>query len=515
MSEFRYLTEGEKRLGRSIYGNSIDYDRIKIYNDSFFKIGPWSIQEKSTTVTPNGNMYFPPSDPDYKDDFSAYGPRLQSHFIHELGHVYQHQHGENVIAKALALAIASGNFTGSGDKYQIKNLRDAQWKNLNIEQRAEAVAKYWELLQASTLDLSQITQYERILPRDIVRQAIFPDVPIPSERPASHPSSQPGFDRPSDNGGGPAPIQGFDAPTPVSPISFTPLTAPSPVTPVAPLTPAAPSDFSFLTFTSYNSSGGYSGNYGRGGSADIGVSYGGSSSGGGSSSSRTSSNTGRQSGSFGTPWSGPSTSSAKTDNQNTAAYGGRWNEVSGASRSTAGKVSEWSDYGVGAGYGWDNGGYSSGGSGGSKGSGSGGPVQGKSSISGGTSTGYWASPVLLDISGEGLAIDPLTSSSRFIDLDGDGYQHRTAWAGAGTGVLIIDANGDGKISQSNEFAFTEWDSSATSDLEALKHIFDTNGNGKLDSGDAQWSKFRVEVNGQLVTLDSLGITSIDLTPKGS
>ncbi|WP_425376494.1 beta strand repeat-containing protein, partial [Rhizobium leguminosarum] len=123
--------------------------------------------------------------------------------------------------------------------------------------------------------------------------------------------------------------------------------------------------------------------------------------------------------------------------------------------------------------------------------------------------------MLLDISGEGLAIDPLTSSSRFIDLDGDGYQHRTAWAGAGTGVLIIDANGDGKISQSNEFAFTEWDSSATSDLEALKHIFDTNGNGKLDSGDAQWSKFRVEVNGQLVTLDSLGITSIDLTPKGS
>ncbi|MGM4881662.1 hypothetical protein [Rhizobium leguminosarum] len=109
----------------------------------------------------------------------------------------------------------------------------------------------------------------------------------------------------------------------------------------------------------------------------------------------------------------------------------------------------------------------------------------------------------------------MSASSKFLDLDGDGYQHRTAWAGAGTGVLIIDANGDGKISQSNEFAFTEWDSSATSDLEALKHIFDTNGNGKLDSGDAQWSMFRVEVNGQLVTLDSLGITSIDLTPKGS
>ncbi|WP_253958487.1 hypothetical protein [Rhizobium sp. WYJ-E13] len=114
-----------------------------------------------------------------------------------------------------------------------------------------------------------------------------------------------------------------------------------------------------------------------------------------------------------------------------------------------------------------------------------------------------------------MSVETLSTSSKFLDLDGDGYQHRTAWAGAGTGVLIIDADGDGKITRSSEFAFTEWDSAATSDLEALRHIFDTNGNGKLDAGDAQWSKFRVELNGQLVTLDSLGITSIDLTPKGS
>ncbi|MGO8083770.1 hypothetical protein [Rhizobium leguminosarum] len=133
-------------------------------------------------------------------------------------------------------------------------------------------------------------------------------------------------------------------------------------------------------------------------------------------------------------------------------------------------------------------------------------------------SGNWSSstrPVLLDLSGNGLSVESLSTSSKFLDLEGDGYQHRTAWAGTGTGVLVIDADADGKISRSNEFAFTEWDSSATSDLEALKHVFDTNANGKLDSGDAQWLKFRVEVNGQLVTLDSLGITSIDLTPKGS
>ncbi len=124
-------------------------------------------------------------------------------------------------------------------------------------------------------------------------------------------------------------------------------------------------------------------------------------------------------------------------------------------------------------------------------------------------------PVLLDLSGDGISIDTLETSSIYVDVDGNGYQQKTAWAGKGDGVLVLDADGDGKISRSSEFVFTEWDSSATTDLEALKHVFDTNGNGKLDAGDARWSEFRVDVNGQLVTLSSLGITSIDLTPTGS
>lgn len=124
-------------------------------------------------------------------------------------------------------------------------------------------------------------------------------------------------------------------------------------------------------------------------------------------------------------------------------------------------------------------------------------------------------PVVLDLQNIGFNIETLSSSSKFIDLDGSGFQQQTAWAGQGNGVLVLDADGDGKISRSSEFVFTEWDSSANGDLEALKHVFDTNGNGKLDAGDARWSEFRVDVNGQLVTLASLGITSIDLTPTGS
>ena len=129
--------------------------------------------------------------------------------------------------------------------------------------------------------------------------------------------------------------------------------------------------------------------------------------------------------------------------------------------------------------------------------------------------GIGSQPVLLDLDGNGLTVETLDTSSMFLDLDGDGYQHRTAWAGNGDGVLVLDADGDGRISRSSEFAFTEWDASADGDLEALRKVFDSNGNGKLDAGDARWSEFKVEVDGQLVSLASLGLASIDLTPTGS
>lgn len=129
--------------------------------------------------------------------------------------------------------------------------------------------------------------------------------------------------------------------------------------------------------------------------------------------------------------------------------------------------------------------------------------------------GIGSQPVLLDLSGDGISVDTLQTSRQFVDLDGDAYQHRTAWAGTGTGVLVLDADGDGKISRSSEFVFTEWDRTATGDLEALKSVFDTNHNGLLDAGDDRWSEFKVMVDGQLVSLASLGIASIGLTATGS
>jgi trimeric autotransporter adhesin len=125
------------------------------------------------------------------------------------------------------------------------------------------------------------------------------------------------------------------------------------------------------------------------------------------------------------------------------------------------------------------------------------------------------SPILLDLDGDGIDITPLSSSNMFFDMAGDGKQHRTAWAGAGDGVLVRDAGNDGVIKLSNEIDFTEWDSTAKSDMQALLNVFDTNHDGKLSAGDADWSLFKVLVTNAdgtttLKTMAELGITSIDL-----
>jgi hypothetical protein len=110
----------------------------------------------------------------------------------------------------------------------------------------------------------------------------------------------------------------------------------------------------------------------------------------------------------------------------------------------------------------------------------------------------------------------VTSSNQFFDMTGSGYQNRTAWAGPGNGVLVLDLSGVGNINNPRDFEFTRWDPTAKTDMQALKDVFDTNHNGKLDPGDAAWSQFGVLVtnaNGttQFETLSALGITSINLT----
>ena len=124
-------------------------------------------------------------------------------------------------------------------------------------------------------------------------------------------------------------------------------------------------------------------------------------------------------------------------------------------------------------------------------------------------------PVVLDLSGKGIKVTPLSSSNMFFDTASNGKAQRTAWAGAGNGVLVYDPSG-GAITSASQFEFTLWDPAAKNDMQALAAVFDTNHDGVLNSSDASWSNFRILVtnaNGTttLETLAQAGVTSINLT----
>jgi hypothetical protein len=139
------------------------------------------------------------------------------------------------------------------------------------------------------------------------------------------------------------------------------------------------------------------------------------------------------------------------------------------------------------------------------------------------------SPVILDLDGNGIDITPLNLSQASFDMDGGAGREHTAWAGANDGILAIDLGAGGKsgpdgvIDQAAEIVFTQWSPGATSDMAALRSLFDGNHNGLLDPGDARWSEFRIwqDANGdgvsqagEVKTLDAWGIASIGLEPAG-
>ena len=165
---------------------------------------------------------------------------------------------------------------------------------------------------------------------------------------------------------------------------------------------------------------------------------------------------------------------------------------------------------------------SSGGSGGSGGGGNSGfggsKVQPGSATNTAPNQGPGWAPIVIDLDGDGVEIKPLSRSSTTFDADSDGYKERSAWAGADDGLLVIDLNGDGQVTQSKEIAFSEWTAEQDTDLQALAKVFDSNGDGTFDSRDSRFNEFRIgkDANsngvadaGEMMMLQEAGIAAND------
>ena len=89
MKGARPLTSGEVALARTLFGDAIDYDRVRIVRRKW-----WPFQPKGIVMAPTGNIHFHPDSENYRDDFAIAPLSLQGLFVHEMTHVWQAQrHG--------------------------------------------------------------------------------------------------------------------------------------------------------------------------------------------------------------------------------------------------------------------------------------------------------------------------------------------------------------------------------------------------------------------------------------
>ena len=82
----RPLTEGEIDLARSMFGDTIDYSKVRMVKRKW-----WPFQPRSTAMAPTGNIHFHPHGKLWSEDFSSDPLHRQGLFIHEMTHVWQSQ----------------------------------------------------------------------------------------------------------------------------------------------------------------------------------------------------------------------------------------------------------------------------------------------------------------------------------------------------------------------------------------------------------------------------------------
>ena len=86
MRGFRSLTPGEIALARSVFGDAIDYSKVRLVRRKW-----WPFQPRNTAMAPTGNIHFHPHGDMWSEDFSAEPLHRQGLFIHEMTHVWQSQ----------------------------------------------------------------------------------------------------------------------------------------------------------------------------------------------------------------------------------------------------------------------------------------------------------------------------------------------------------------------------------------------------------------------------------------
>lgn len=170
VGEARRLTRHERAMARSIFGNAVNYDRVKVHNDEYLPLG---LQPDDVAMTPNGEMYFNPRH--FKEDFALSTFQDSHWFMHEMVHVWQHQLGYPVMLRGAIRIGLSYRYTLAPDK---------KLGDYNMEAQGNLLSDYWAVKHFArppslweTKHIFDLALYETVLSRFIANPADRANLP--------------------------------------------------------------------------------------------------------------------------------------------------------------------------------------------------------------------------------------------------------------------------------------------------------------------------------------------------
>ncbi|MGZ6005557.1 MAG: beta strand repeat-containing protein [Candidatus Saccharimonadales bacterium] len=133
-------------------------------------------------------------------------------------------------------------------------------------------------------------------------------------------------------------------------------------------------------------------------------------------------------------------------------------------------------------------------------------------------------PIVLDLNGDGVSSLSISAEVQF-DLHANGQKVHTGWVSSSDGLLTLDRNHDGLVNDGSELfgsSVTLANGQKANDGYAALRELDSNSDNSITKSDTQWANLKVWVDknsdgisqvDEIQTLDSLGITKLDLTAQ--
>lgn len=126
----RVLTDGEIALAKTVFGDLVDYEQVRIVNYPYL---PW--QADDVFIAPNGWIFV--GSKHHQDDFSTAGEMYRQVFIHEMTHVFQFQQGVRVLLKGAWLQSWYYLTWHKYNPYRYTFDKDKNFWQYNIEQQGK------------------------------------------------------------------------------------------------------------------------------------------------------------------------------------------------------------------------------------------------------------------------------------------------------------------------------------------------------------------------------------------